>query len=145
MLDIDTGTIVFRSPAVSIGPGLTRAAFLASPLAEGAATIVANEPHHSWKLAGEYASGLSFLVALYFTGEELAMVSLADADPKFGGKDWSEWSEQKELSRKASHDAWLKTYAVSRRTFPWGEIFSEYDSRSGGSTIGICYPAWKRK
>jgi hypothetical protein len=144
MLDAETGRLAFRSPGASIGPELTRTEFLASPLAEGARTIVANEPYHSWQLRGEYASGLSFLVALYFRGEELAMISLADADPTFGAGDWSQWSEEKEQARKQSHDRWLNAHLGERRDFPWGKVFSEYDSKSGASTIGVCYPAWGR-
>jgi hypothetical protein len=145
MLDVETGTINFRSPGVSIGPALTRSAFLASPLSESSVTIVENEPHHSWKLAGSFTSAIEFLAALYFYGEELAMVSLADANPKFGVGDWSQWSEEKELARRASHDAWLDEQLGARREFPWGQVFSKYDNRSGASTIGICYPTWGRQ
>jgi hypothetical protein len=144
MLDAETGRLAFRSPGATLGPELTRTEFLASPLAEGARTIVANEPHHSWQLRGEYVSGLTFLVALDFRGEELAMISLADANKAFGAGDWSQWTEEKELARKQSHDRWLDAQLGERRNFPWGKVFSEYDARSGASTIGICYPAWER-
>jgi hypothetical protein len=144
MLNANTGALSIGNLGVSLGPEVTRSEFLASPLAKGARAIVANEPHHSWQLQGEYASGLPFIVSLYFRGEELAMISLADADKAFVAGDWSRWSEEKELSRKQNHDRWLNSQIGERREFPWGRVFSAYAPKSGGSAIGICYPAWER-
>ena len=136
MIDVQTGAVTFDRPGVSIGPGLTRAQFGASALADGAKVLVANEPWHTWTLAGCYTSELDFLVTLYFHGEELASISLVHDDACYGAS-WGSWSEENERARTVRHDAWVARNAGQRRSFAWGALTAEFDPRSGCSAIVI--------
>jgi hypothetical protein len=139
MIDRETGLLDFQEPPVQIGPNLTRTEFLAATWAGDAEDVVVNEPWHSWKLRGKYvAEAVSFIVVLYFHGECLKMIILGNADERFG-KSWGDWSLENEMARKASHDQWLTSFLGSWREFPWGGASSEFDSRSGGSSIIIRY------
>lgn len=92
--------------------------------------------------------GLTFGVSLAFEGERLDGYSIWMADARFGTS-WDDGSEEKQLARRDAHDTWL-TAALgpgARRpgptgpelsyTFPWGEVWSTFDARSGSSTIGV--------
>ena len=139
MFDATTGTVTFERPPMVIAPSLTRDQFLGSSLADGATTHIGSEPYHSWKLNGTFRSaGLDLLVVLWFRGQQLTMLSLMDPDPRFGTS-WADHSLEKEMARKASHDAWLARSLGRRRVFAWGGVSSDYDDRSGGSSIVIRY------
>ncbi|MFT3880067.1 MAG: hypothetical protein QM703_10465 [Gemmatales bacterium] len=139
MFDVTTGTLTFEHPPVSIKPSLTRDEFLAGPLAVGAQTHVGNEPYHSWKLGQPFrSSGLDLLVVLWFHHQRLTMVSLMDANPRFGVS-WDDYSLDKELARKASHDAWLLRSLPPEREYPWGNVWSGYDDKGGFSSIVVRY------
>lgn len=139
MFDASSGALTFEQPAAVIAPSLTRDQFLGSALAAGATTHVANEPYHSWKLAGTFRSaGLDLLVVLWYHGQQLASISLMDPDPRFGSS-WNDHSKEKEMARKASHDAWLSRVLPPSRSFPWGTVWSGYDERGGFSDIRVRY------
>ena len=123
-----------------LGPGFTRAAFLGSGLAADATTLIVNEPHASWTVARSMAAR-PFRFGLYFEGEQLTMVVAALDDPAYG-RNWSEWTPERELARKAAHDAWLAAIDPEigdGREFPWGFVASILDEKSGGSEILIRY------
>lgn len=139
MIDPTTGVLLFEEPPVQFGPALTRTQFFSSTESNGAVDFVKNEPWHSWKLKGQHTSAsLPFIVVLYFHGESLTMVNLCHDDPKYGTS-WEDWTLEKEMSRKGTHDQWLSAILGDRRSFPWGRVGSEYDQRSGGSSIVISY------
>jgi hypothetical protein len=55
-------------------------------------------------------------------------------------ENWANWSEANELARKKLHDDVLaNTIGQPPYRYPWGEIQSMYDPRSGGSSISIHY------
>jgi hypothetical protein len=135
--DPATGTITTDDGA-AIGRSLTRSAFLASPLAAGAESLVVNEPHRSWSVA-RTIGGRPFRLGLYFEGERLTMVVAALDDPSFG-RSWADWSREREDARKAAHETWLAGFDPSigdGRDYPWGFVSSVFDDRSGGSEIVI--------
>ena len=134
MFDAATGTLTFDNLQTSIGSNLSRTQFLQSSLAVDARTLVANEPWHSWVLKPHFNCDLTFIVAVYFHAEILKWVHLTNVDPQFGTS-WSEWSEQKQLALKATHDAWLHKTFKSRRRFAWGSVESVYDRKDGNSSI----------
>jgi hypothetical protein len=104
-------------------------------------THIGNEPYHSWKLNGTFRSaGLELLVVLWFRGQQLTMVSLMDPDDRFGTS-WAEHSLEKEMARKASHDAWLSRVLGPHCKFSWGSVWSGYDERGGFSDIVVKYAA----
>jgi hypothetical protein len=141
MFELSTGAITFERPPTVIAPSLTRDPFLGSSLADGATTHVENEPYHSWKLKGTFRSaGLELLVVLYFREQQLTMVSLTDADPRFGTS-WDDHSLEKEMARKASHDLWLSRALGPGRNFSWGSVWSGYDARAAFSDVVVKYAA----
>lgn len=144
MIDLATGTLNFAEPPLTVGSQFRLSEFLASEPGKRAASLVDNDPWRSWRLVETYAAGIPLAVALYFRGEELVMIDLAHVDARFGTS-WDDWSEEKELARKASHDAWLAEHVGERRMFPWGEISSHYDAKGGGSHLSIRYAAWHKR
>ena len=139
--DPGSGTITLDDRG-ELRPATTRASFLASPLAQGAMTLVLNEPHASWAIARTIA-GRPFRIALYFEADRLAMLTLALAEPEFG-RSWADWSSEGEERRRAAHDAWLTEADASigtGREYDWGFVSSIFEERSGGSEIVIRYGA----
>lgn len=141
MIDRASGTIRFdHHPEAVVLPTLTRAAFLAAPVWQGRRISVQNEPWCSWKVGDLEADGRELVASFYFHGQQLRTVSLAVVDPEFGSTSWSDWSEQRELARKALHDRILRRdLGLLRRSFGWGVASSVYDSKSGGSSIVVRY------
>ena len=137
---IDARTGEVRLPSGVLGPALTHAAFLGSPLCAGAKDWVVNEPWHSYQLPRIPIRATELIVTLYFEGERLTQVDLFDADPAFGSSGWEDWSEDKELARKARHEEWLSdVFDAPLGKYPWGMIASTYDARSGSSNIILAY------
>jgi hypothetical protein len=140
MLDPNAGELTIASIPLQLGPGFTRDELLALPLASH--TQVANEPHHSYMIGAHEIAGLTFIITLYFYGQQLESISLAHIAKEFGTS-WDDWSEEQELQRKAVHDRWLiEQTGQASHVYPWGEIGSDYDPRSGGSSITIRY-SWQ--
>ena len=137
------GTLTFDEPPTVIAPSLTRDQFLAGSLANGATTHVENEPYHSWKLGGTFRSaGVELLVVLFFRGQQLTMMELMDPDPRFGSI-WAEVTLDKEMARKACHDAWLSRTLPRHRDSSWGSVWSGYDAKGGFALIRVRYGAGK--
>jgi hypothetical protein len=139
VIDPATGALSFQDASVQIGSALKRSEFLSAWWSKDAVDWVVNEPWHSWKLPRECTSdSISFIVVLYYRGEQLMQVELCNCDPKFGTS-WNDHSDEKELNRKASHDQWLLACLRDRRTFSWGSVWSGYDDGGGSSSIRIRY------
>jgi hypothetical protein len=92
-------------------------------------------------------------VSVSFSPEhELYLVSLELDDGLPGG--WEHWSEERALRQRDSHDEWLdeqlgpgwatESYDGASKgrsgLTSWGLVGSDYDTRSGGSSITIRYP-----
>jgi hypothetical protein len=140
VLDPASGALVFDRGAVE--PGLTRRRFLRSPLARRAKLDVANRSYRTYALAQPLRLDERVVAAeLSFEGESLREVSLALVDARFGTS-WDDWSQKKELARKAAHTKWLRTFldgAGPRWTLSWGVVESTFDPKGGGSSISIIY------
>jgi hypothetical protein len=148
MLDITTGDLEIVSLLIRIGSRFTRQQFLASALAEHARILVQNEPYCSFSAGSYELTGLSLGLSLWFYGEQLESIGLFH-DAKELGSSWSDWSEEKELKRKQIHDQWLLTLTGHASHFyAWGEIWSDFDAKSGASSIVIRYSRqgkpWRR-
>jgi hypothetical protein len=138
VLDPETGTFRFDGAAVEISPALRRTGFLMSSIGQAAAVWVQNEPFCSWALPEVSDGPYRFRIIVFFNGERLAEVDIADSRPEFGSS-WSDWAEQKERARKASHDEWLRNHLGKRRSFLWGRVDSVLDTKSGGAVIITTY------
>jgi hypothetical protein len=137
MLDKSTGELYIESIPVKLGPSFTRDAFSSTPVV--AQPRASNEPYHSYSLGKQRIAGQPFFVVLYFYGQQLESINLAHSAEEFGAS-WDDWSEGDELRRKQWHDDWLlgQTGHTSH-VYEWGEVGSDYDPRSGGSSIVIRY------
>jgi len=146
MIDRDTGALVLRAGRVE--PSTTRTAFRASPLAAPARW---DDMHTGWmdaELPSEADGDRKIGVRLIFEGERLDGYRLWIVDPRYGTS-WDDWSEEKELAHRDAHDAWLvEKLGPGERarapggmelgySLPWGDVWSTYDPRSGGSSIGV--------
>jgi hypothetical protein len=140
VFDLVSGHFTAGSPALRIGPALTRARFQAAPLFAGAEDFVGGEPDRSWKLARLAIGGLPFCAVLRFEGERLARVELMHDAPELGST-WDDWSPALELERKARHDAWLAAVFGERREFPWGSVAQVKDPHYGTFEIVLRYRA----
>jgi hypothetical protein len=151
MIDMATGKISIRNVDVVLGPLLTRAKFLASSFGKCSQISVENGPYCSFNVsipAGDLMR-LPAVMTLFFFDQQLESVSITASDDRFGAS-WHQWSEEKELERKRFHDQWLTdTIGTANRESPWGEISSNYDAKSGFSSIHVQYSwqgrPWKSK
>jgi len=142
MIDKDTG--ILKLNELTVSPSITCEEFLSSSVGKKAGIFLENTPFCSYRLEmelpDEKRKAGKWSVILYFSGNTIEMVSLTVLDDMYGTS-WDDWSEEKEMERKKYHDEWLEFYIdlKSPYSFPWGEIISVYDSRTGGSSIFIKY------
>jgi hypothetical protein len=119
---------------------------LASALGQNAQLNVENEPHCSYdaRLPAGVLLQLPVHLTAYFYDQQLESVSIMASDDRFGTS-WNDWSEEKELDRKLFHDQWLaNTIGATNAVYPWGQLSSEYDAKSGFSAIDLRY-SWQGK
>jgi hypothetical protein len=125
MIDPRTGIITFESPVFSIGPATRRSDFLSSTVGALSQSAVDNEPWHSWHLP-PLKAGDDFDGTVYFTADEITMVILENADPRFGTS-WTDYSNENERARKAAHDQWLaERCQIATGRHAWGAVTSTY-------------------
>lgn len=141
MIDVATGNITIKHAALAIGPSLARDDFLTSALGRSAQVNVENEPYCSY--AAQIPTGnlmsLPAWLTLYFYHQQLESVSIMASDDRCGAS-WNDWSEEKEHERKRFHDQWLAdTIGSTNAHFSWGQLSSDYDARSGFSSIHVQY------
>lgn len=146
MLDKNTGELYIESIPVKLGLSFTRDAFSSTPGVAQSQDV--NGSYHSYSLGEQRVAGQPFFVALYFYGQQLESVDLAHSTEEFGAS-WDDWSEEREVRRKRLHDDWLRGQTGhASQVYEWGEVSSDYDPRSGRSSIVIRYSrqgqAWPR-
>jgi hypothetical protein len=66
----------------------------------------------------------------------LYMLTIAVVDPRFGSE-WSDWSEAKEQARTAATGDWLARVGYQPGRYSWGEVWAEFDGKSGGGGGGV--------
>ena len=137
MIDAESGRILIEGDVpFSVAPGLTRNAFLAATAVRPVEALVENGPWKSYSfrcriLNRDWALGLTF------KGETLHTVAMALAT---ANESWSNWSEAEERRKLAEHDELLNTaLGAPPYTYPWGQIRSTFDRKTGGSSISIQY------
>lgn len=137
MIEKRTGNLVLDDGTI-LGPTTKRDDFLKTQLGTQSRELVKNPPWCSFKLHKVKIDGKEFAIVIYFHGQDLTMIHLAMSDPKWGTS-WNDWSEEKERDREKAHDDWLRKTLGRQRQYPWGEVWSGYDQKSGGSSIRIDY------
>jgi hypothetical protein len=93
--------------------------------------------------------GRRYLVIVRRRGEGIAQITLVDSDPAFGAS-WDDYTEEKELARRAAHDVMLErdlgeptrvdeAHFYKEWTFRWGKVISAHDPRGGSTDVQIIY------
>ena len=137
--DARNGELRFPHGDITIGPALTRSAFLRSQLASACTPREPNDSHQAYALESVKSEGVEFYFTLYFDAERLTSVEIQDADPLFGSN-LANWSEEKERGRKDRHNQWLReTWRVDQGDHAWGTVHSIYDGKAGESYIRASY------
>jgi hypothetical protein len=137
--DEHTGTLTFPEIGATITPDVSRERFLRTPAFVGASILVSNEPWCSYRIPDVPLPETSLSVSVQFRGERLVSVSLCHGAERYGSS-WSDWSEERELARKAFHDRWLALELhLPPGRYPWGDVDSRYDAKAGCSSITFSY------
>ena len=85
-------------------------------------------------------SGYFFHISFAFNNHKLKEINLIVSNKKFDlNSNWSNWSEQKELEALQFYNNWLNKEIGNQREFNWGEVWADYDPKSGSSSIGLRY------
>jgi len=144
MIDRKTGELTIESIPLRLGPDFTRTELQSCLLANSSSVLIRNESFCSFSIGLYEITGLHFIISLWFYDEKLDCIDLVHSDKKFGSS-WADWSESRELDRKHVHDEWLISLLGSPPyTYDWGTISSDFDKKSGGSSIVIRY-SWQGK
>lgn len=121
-----------------LGPSTTRSEFLLSPLGRSSKVLIKNEPWCSFRFTVPEET-TSF--AAYFKGEILDSIHITVVGAEYG-KDWNDWSEEKEMARKLANDKWLMSVGLTPGAqYPWGSVWSGYDPKGGFSSAVVRYVA----
>ncbi len=137
MLNTNTGGLQIKG--VTLSPKFTKNEFTNSDLAYDILRED-NYGHTRYQLKPQFIWGERWAILLYFNPDQiLEMISLGLLDDE-KLHSWENWSEEKELQKKAKHDLFLaQNLGDPPYEYWWGEISSQYESRSGSSNITIRY------
>ena len=129
--------IVPISATERIGPGLTEAAFRASPRWGGARAFVRNDPHRSYVLKPVSFEGRDWIAVVYFTDGRLMRASLS----RITDRTWLTLDPAYEQRWTAALKAEMETRLQRPlpTTFPWGEISVEYDQHTMSGSLIFSY------
>jgi len=117
-------------------PSLHLKDFLNSSWADDCKTGVKNAGFESYHLR-TIDEGQEIALTLTFFQGILSQLSFACIE---GSTSWADWSVQNALKLKEKHDQiLLRCLGAPPYKFPWGEIWSSYDPRSGSSAVGVRY------
>jgi len=84
-------------------------------------------------------SGKRLVIRLCFYNGNLDSLVLSVIDPEQYGNSWDDWSEEKEKLCANHTREWLETNGYTIGKFSWGEVWADYDPRSGSGSGGIRY------
>lgn len=123
----------------SVASSLSRSRFLEMPEFSGATVSIQNGPWCRYRLPPITQTYTDLTIELQFHGEVLVSLDFCHGAACFG-KSWSDWSEERELARKAFHERWLAgEVGVGPGQYPWGEVTSYYDPKGGFSAVTLRY------
>ncbi len=139
MIDLVNGGLALDRNSLIIRKGLTKNEFEKSSLIDE----VLNHQSYgftSYYIRPQLIGNTFFVIVLYFNPQDIldfVNLSLTDSDRV---PSWDDWSESRAKQKKEEHDEWLlRNIGKPPYKFPWGEISSTYDPRSGSSKITIKY------
>jgi hypothetical protein len=139
VINIKNGDMPVNGDDFIIKKGLTKDEFEKSNLYKG---VVSKETHSftNYYLKPQLIGNERFILVLFFNPNDI--LDFVNISLSHDGKipSWDNWSEKEEYRKKDEHDKWLANN-ISKPPYKylWGEISSNYDSRSCSSTITIRY------
>ena len=135
-IDPLAGNLELQGTFGIVGPGLTLANFIASPLGEVATLDVQNNQYATYSVLVK-ESQEEFGISFVFKAQKLESLRIEKIDTAYS---WSNWTEEIEAQRKLEHERLLTRILGSQPyLFPWGEAGSSLDPRSGSANIWIRY------
>jgi hypothetical protein len=141
MIDRADGSLQFESPPVRVAADFTLEQFQSSALFAIAKPLNQNAPWRRFECKRLGIAGEEIAAAFCFKDGRLHSFGLAVLRPEFGSS-WSDWSEEKEQSRLKLHHELLRKWlgpGDGRYQFAWGTVESDFDIRSGESSIEVTY------
>jgi len=134
-MEPSTGAL-FIDGGARLEPSTTRAAFLASALAERVTSRREWAPAWFSCALDAPLHKVSWRLSLTFEAERLRDIRLTLPT----GGTWESWSEAEELAMHAKYRHWVnEALGPTRRDFPWGSVGVVLDRRAGSSWIAIRY------
>lgn len=139
MINVSNGDIFIAGGTSKIRKGLNKDEFINSSLFK---EVLQQQEHTftNYYLKPQQIGNDKFIIVLFFNPSNI-LDSISIGLTRDGEiPSWENWSESEELKLKNEHDKWLeKNIGKSPYKYPWGEISSNYDPRSGSSSIIIRY------
>ena len=130
-IDVVTGSVAFANGMIDARAD--REAFLKSSLGASARAVLENAGYvhlHFDPEPGILANAL-------FKNDRLDRLFILMANPSSNA---GEWTEARELERKAIHDRWLRQeLGQPPYEYDWGSVVSEYDAKGCESEIILVY------
>lgn len=136
MLNLKDGILEVTGKKTKIKPKYTTSDFALSDLYKEVLSED-KDSYSNYYLRPQVIEGEKFVIRIYFNPQNVIyLVNLSFTD----STNWEEWSEKEQINKKLEHDKWLEgIIGKPPYKFLWGEISSNYDSRSGSSMITIRY------
>ncbi|MCK0473846.1 hypothetical protein MW695_21110 [Alkalihalobacillus sp. APA_J-10(15)] len=131
MIDSRTGSILLDNGNIVLNSKIAPNELMATSLYKGGSV----DPNYLLKDTQEI-NGKIFLLTLFFKGK-LKEIHLSEADKELS---WENWSEEKEMKKKESHDKWLlSVLGQEPYQYTWGQVESVFDKKGCVSSIILRY------
>ena len=139
MIDINVGGIIVNNDNSILSRGLTKKEFEESNLYKE--VIRCDEYGYTrYILNPQLIDNDYFAIGLIFNPDNMIEFISINIVYNDNSSRRANWSEERELRRKKEHDKWLlKNIGDPPYEYSWGGISSDYDPRSGSSSITIRY------
>ena len=87
-----------------------------------------------------------FIFSFGFYNEEFKMLDFVVDNKKFDlNETWDNWTEENERTQAQNCKKWISDKLGHDRQFPWGQVSTGLESKSGSSSIFIKYGTAKRE
>ncbi len=139
LIEKSSGGIKITNKNFMISNKITQKDFTSSDLYNEVFKQESNAYTH-YNLKPQNIGNDKFLITLIFNPE--GNIFMMNLRMQFGESlpSWSNWSEDQELKIKKEHDIWLKSnFGNPPYNYSWGIISSNYEPRSGSSSITFYY------
>ncbi len=134
MIDRATGRITIEG-GFSLGPALTRSAFLAATSTLKVASRVMDGRCTVYSFDGRGA-GRTWTLSPWFEGEVLQSVGMGYARSGGPSNDW----ENEERAKAGEYEDLIRLWLGQLvHTFPWGRVTASFDEKGGGSAMCVYY------